>query len=410
MYKLLFFIPFIDYLALILFTITNSSLLTKLFLYGFEATVFLLVFTVYIKYKYYSLKYFQYFNILLLILAIYFIVGVLSPENPPLLTQVVALRLFCVPFIFSIYGYHLKCIYNINHLNIINTLIKVSVVVCIYGIFELTTDIFMTDGLSTYFNKASFYDIIKGHGSGAEDPFRYSRFSFFLFKYRMTGILLEPLSTGFLFAITAVVLINNKIKKYGINNYSILLLMLFGMLLTQSRSGILFFIIVLFIISVTSIRGLLSVAIFAIISILFFSDSEFGRFFIESFSNLGGSKHQEGIMLTYDSLFNIHSSFGKGLGVIMIEESGYGFILSQLGIFGIMLFISFFLNIIYWQFNNKNIYEKQILIGGTFGVLVLLLFHYYPFSIKGFMFFWIMVGYSFYNKNEMRLSYASIYS
>jgi len=342
-------------------------------------------------------------------LGLYFVVGYFSVHNPPILTQFVTFRLFCVPFIFCIYGYHLNKCYNITHKKIFGALISISIIVCIYGIIELSSDIFLNKGLTSYLNKGSFYENIKGHGSGAEDPFRYSRFSFLFFKYRMTGILLEPLSTGFLFALSTIVLINIKINQKYRYGYFLIALIIIGMILTQSRSGMLFLLIALSVLLLSSVKafGLISFIFLVTTGLLF--NSEFADFFISSFTNLGGAEHQKGIFDTFENIFNINASLGNGLGVILIHESGYGFILSQLGIFGVLIFICFFLNIIYWQLNNTNKIEKFIIIGSMFSVIAILTFHYYPFSIKGFMFFWLMVGFSFYKK-DIKNQYESINS
>lgn len=109
--------------------------------------------------------------------------------------------------------------------------------------------------------------------------------------------------------------------------------------------------------------------------------------------------HAQGIMWFYTRGFaDLGNVLGKGMSpeAQTIPESGYAYLLEHFGLFAYVSFL-WFCVAIYWQLSRKQRGTPKFSVLGQavcLGVLVIMHFSQYPFSLPDFLSLWYIVGFS----------------
>jgi hypothetical protein len=115
-------------------------------------------------------------------------------------------------------------------------------------------------------------------------------------------------------------------------------------------------------------------------------------------SNNPDSEHAEGILWFYARGFSdLRNILGKGMRdeVQEIPESGYAYLLEHFGLVAYLSFLWFCFSL-YWQFRKDSAEGNEALMtvaqGIALGILIIMHFSQYPFSMPSFMSLWYVVG------------------
>jgi hypothetical protein len=264
----------------------------------------------------------------------------------------------------------------------------------------------MTIFYSKLFQAGSYYQNVK-HTNTASDfgvlmaSLRTNRFIIPGVAKRLTGLYLEPLSAGFNAALAVILVLYQKMKGYIKSKPFIILLVInmLAVILTTSRSAYLMLFFALFIFIFISKNKISKIVSFFILTLPFLY-RPFRIFCINSVKNLGGGFHAQAIKLFFnafrENVFSFQGIFGDGVGSkwlghnLIYAESGYGMIFGQLGLFGVIAVILFFLTIVtHIHYSRENKFLVLSIMVPTF---ILLFFGSYPFGYKTFGFIYLILG------------------
>jgi|GEM_PF-6572272 len=233
-----------------------------------------------------------------------------------------------------------------------------------------------------------YFSDIKGYTESMDFPFHdgaISRPEFYVLgvDHRMGSVFLEPLTAGIFVGSIFLASIFYFSHHFGSA------ILFIAVVLTQSRSSLLFLFIPLLVRAAKSYTHLLFLVVggVAFMVVMF-------EYVERSVTTLGGKGHQEGISHFAGSLLDVSYFFGQGAGVVTLEESGYGFVYSQYGYIGLVLFILFMVFVLYRILvSNRWYLERMLGASLVISTLVIMNFNNYPFSYKSYFFIWFFLGY-----------------
>lgn len=282
---------------------------------------------------------------------------------------------------------------------LIKVVICLSVLVSIYGIFEVT--LLQSSFYIKYLNIAQYNHEVKGDArvifsQGISGSAQGRAF----LQRRLFSTYGDPLSFGMANVITLLLsicyFIFNKKKKYSI----FALIIGIAILFTFSRSSWILVAIALVYISIrkskyVALYGLGGAGIGSIILI-----PKIREFVLNTITLKKDVEHQVGFVELYRNyLFKLNYFFGKGIkNIDWVIENGYLFIFYQLGYIGLILYFVF----LYFVFKDLTIPEgtkdeeihtltlvlKGILVGTFFTTN----FSHYSFTFNHYLYIWIFCG------------------
>jgi hypothetical protein len=177
-------------------------------------------------------------------------------------------------------------------------------------------------------------------------------------------------------------------------------IILCGVLLTQSRGAIIFFVMSMTPIVVKSKRGRVYFFVFALLAFVILGYAGVTQTFrfdagLDALANKEGG-HAHGIINFYTELFMPSFWIGHGVGFIYTQESSYAFIYEQTGYLGLITFLMM-MKKFYYMANKLDIRYRlysYLTKGYILAILLLMNFGNYIYSFKSFMFIWPFIGYT----------------
>jgi hypothetical protein len=317
-----------------------------------------------------------------------------------------------LPFSLLFLGYaaaHIK----ISEQRIANIFLSITLIVSIYGIYELYFLDFSF--FYKYLNVGGFYFEIKGLDSICL-PFHCGtveskpEFAFLGAERRLSGIFLEPLTTGIYLSSGLALFIYLHSFKTHFKNIIILIciapILFYATLLTQSRSALIAFFIILIPALLSTHTKKTGLLIFYSVFFLTLITTGLHSYFEHSVHTLGGvGGHKEDLEDFFKILFKLEYFMGKGVGFTPIQHSGYAQIYTQFGYLGLVICI-FFLGIIIFKLSRfYKLCDPLILfsLGAIIATAVIFNFSSYAFSFKGYFIIWFTLGYSIYKLETKRI-------
>jgi hypothetical protein len=392
-----------DFVFVILNTAGNDTNIIKILVY-FTDTL-LLAFGFYLSLVYKILPRIILISLIILIILILLYLPFAIFDETSYVAIAKTIRNLLLPFSIILMGYIAGYI-NISEIVLVKIFFSIAVLISLYGTYELY--FLDVSFFFKYLNIGEYYYNIKGLEAICP-PFHCgtflskNEFSFLGSDRRISGIFLEPLTTGIYLSSGLVLALYYYFFRIKFINTALLfsfsLIIFYAILLTQSRSAIIVVVITLVPAILSSYTKKLSLNIIYIIITLIMISTGLYYYFEESTYTLGGKGgHQEDIFLFINLLANSEYYIGKGIGHVPVQHSGYAKIYTQFGYLGLSLCILFIINIIFLHFRHYNAREPLVLfsIGTMSSTAIIFNFSSYPFSFKGYMIIWFILGYSLY--------------
>ena len=344
-----------DIPLIILYTISRSSFLVNLLLYGFELIIMMVfVYLLLVSFRR-RLPVFIYIYTGFILLMM--LVSFLFNDASMVLRDT---RKFITPLPPLLLGYYFALLFKEEREKYISKLIIFLTIMSVIGLIEWAFWYFSYDSAvqfyPKYFDVSSYYQYIRGVGNTVRSKvmilgIRPVGFLPHGAIKRLTGFYCEPVSAGLNVALAAILILYGKIAGYRMRKKMniFLIINIIALILTTSRSIYIFLLLFLFSYVITRRNyfglltlGSLSIFIFnSLLKKLFFTPGETHADAILSFINYFSN-----------NLFSFAGLLGQGIGSkgyeqnVIYSESGYGPIFGQLGLFGLVTIFLFYLSAI----------------------------------------------------------------
>lgn len=335
-------------------------------------------------------------------LLVYSVVAVYDEAS--LMGSVRSIRNLLLPFSVILLGYAAAQL-ELPERQLVRLFVYLAALFASYGIFE----IYFLDSsfFFQYLNIANYYADIKGveaicppmHCGTLESK---PEFAFLGVDRRISGVFLEPLTSGAYFASALALLLYYSYFHQRTVNHSlvlaIVLVIALGLLLSQSRAALIFVFIALVPVAFARYSKKLGLSIFYATAIAFFIATGLHEYFEKSVQTLGGiGGHKEDLEEFFRVLFDPEYFFGKGIGFIPIQHSGYAQLYTQFGYVGLVLCVLFIFGLMSKLTSRVQLTDPLQLfaLGTVMATAAVFSFSSYAFSFKGYMIVWFMLGYSF---------------
>ena len=279
----------------------------------------------------------------------------------------------------------------------------------LWGIFEtlfLPNEFWFNHvNISLYENQIKGYDVnypelgIAGSAMGRAG---YREF----FPRRLTSFFGDPFGYAIGMSIGIIVFLYLFLKEKKIRYLLGLLMTSSALLLTFTRSGYIFLIVVFFVfwlIVMSKKQKIFSALLLILLSPLAYKF--LGSFISGAITELRTSSQHSRDFVSFYTLVIQSGDFwaGMGVGFIYFVESGYTYLMTQVGGVGLILFLAFIFSCMPIIYRKTRQEEKSsefvslkcinaIALGVLIATLILMNFSRYPFAITTYMINWIIVG------------------
>ncbi len=401
---LVYFFVFLAVLSdvpiIIIYTLTKSSILTHIFLYGSEFTI--LIISAYLFIKPSDVKFPTFLYIYCIYILAVTMVSLFFYDTYDVLRNSRKLLAILPPVIFGYYfGFYLWE----EREKYIKKLIIFLTIMSIVGLVEFVwwglSKQTLISFCSKFLNYNSYYYYIR-HSSNITQTgimtsgIRPEGMIIPGISKRLTGFYFEPFAAGFNTSLAIILILYCRIAGFGRmkHEYLILGINISALILTTSRSS--YLLLSVFLLSFFYYKGKLHPAMLLCLLALLYEP--FRIFCLDSIRNLGGEVHQRAALgLPQFILSHINSIdfiWGGGLGsmekTIFEIESGYGAIFSQLGIIGLVSIVSLYLCMTVGFLPSTQ--DKFYILGILGSIILLLFFAGYLFGYKTFGLLHLVLG------------------
>lgn len=287
--------------------------------------------------------------------------------------------------------------------------IFLSLGLALFGIFET---LFVPNKFwFNYVNMSLYLNQIKGYyadypqlgiSGAAMGRVGYGQF----FRRRLTSTFGDPFGYAIGMSVSIIIFFYLSLRKRKIHYILGCLVTSLALLLTFTRSGYILFAVVFFIFWLLVLNK--KQKIFSMfLSMLFFPFiyNFLGHLILITKNELQtNSAHSRDFISFYTSVIQSGEHWiGMGVGHVGNVESGYTYLMTQLGIWGLILFLVFIFSCIRIIYRKTKQKEKSsefvslkcinvIALGILIATLILMNFYSYPFGLTTYMINWIIVG------------------